>query len=210
MRLAQVRDGEGKWSLNVEDSAWEALLRVAEMLTVDETTERFIRPSRCGCAARRSLAGRIMADSLPSPNVVPVPEGTRPKLLDQVRHTIHMRHYSRRTETTYVHWIRRFIVFHHKKHPSTMGAPEITAGCAPVLPSIRFRSGELRRFQPGFFSGVGFDAAQTSQASCGQSRAPGRAWRLDLRVHSRNTARAAALRWLRAGPRGPLNKKLDC
>jgi len=38
-----------------------------------------------------------------------------------------MRHYSRRTETTYVHWIRRFIVFHHKKHPSTMGAPEITA-----------------------------------------------------------------------------------
>ena len=39
-----------------------------------------------------------------------------------------MRHYSRRTETTYVHWIiRRFIVFHHKQHPSTMGAPEITA-----------------------------------------------------------------------------------
>jgi len=38
-----------------------------------------------------------------------------------------MRHYSRRTETTYVHWIRRFIVFHHKKHPSTLGAPEIAA-----------------------------------------------------------------------------------
>ena len=34
---------------------------------------------------------------------------------------------SARDATTYVHWIRRFIVFHHKKHPSTMGAPEIEA-----------------------------------------------------------------------------------
>jgi site-specific recombinase XerD len=38
-----------------------------------------------------------------------------------------MRHYSRRTETTYADWIRRFIIFHRKRHPSTMGAPEITA-----------------------------------------------------------------------------------
>ena len=68
-----------------------------------------------------------MADSLQTPNAVPFPEGSRPKLLDQVRRTIRMRHYSRRTETTYVHWIRRFVVFHHKKHPSTMGAPAITA-----------------------------------------------------------------------------------
>jgi site-specific recombinase XerD len=53
--------------------------------------------------------------------------GSPPKLLDRVRRTIHMRHYSRRTESTYAHWIRRFIVFHHKQHPNTMGAPEITA-----------------------------------------------------------------------------------
>ena len=60
--------------------------------------------------------------------VVPFPEtGSPPKLLDQVRATIRMRHYSRRTESTYAHWIRRFIVFHGKKHPNTMGAPEITA-----------------------------------------------------------------------------------
>jgi hypothetical protein len=38
-----------------------------------------------------------------------------------------MRHYSRRTEGTSVHWIRRFIVFHQKRHPQTMGASEITA-----------------------------------------------------------------------------------
>jgi integron integrase len=50
-----------------------------------------------------------------------------PKLLDQVRHSIRARHYSRRTENTYVHWIRRFIVFHNKLHPATMGAREIAA-----------------------------------------------------------------------------------
>jgi len=50
-----------------------------------------------------------------------------PKLLDRVRDTIRTRHYSRRTEEAYVHWIRRFIVFHDKKHPSTMGADEIAA-----------------------------------------------------------------------------------
>jgi integron integrase len=50
-----------------------------------------------------------------------------PKLLDRVRQAIRMRHYSRRTESAYVHWIRRFIIFHGKKHPDTMGASEVTA-----------------------------------------------------------------------------------
>jgi integron integrase len=69
-----------------------------------------------------------MADSSQPPNVGAIRDAeSRPKLLDQVRHTIRMRHYSRRTEATYVAWIRRFIVFHHKKHPSTMGAREIIA-----------------------------------------------------------------------------------
>jgi integron integrase len=68
-----------------------------------------------------------MADSHQAPDVVPFTDGPRPKLLDQVRHAIRMRHYSRRTEATYADWIRRFIIFHRKKHPSTMGAPEITA-----------------------------------------------------------------------------------
>ena len=50
-----------------------------------------------------------------------------PKLLDRVRAAIRMRHYSSRTEDAYVYWIRRYIVFHKKVHPSTMGAPEISA-----------------------------------------------------------------------------------
>ena len=50
-----------------------------------------------------------------------------PRLLDRVREAIRTRHYSRRTEEAYVHWIRRYIVFHGKAHPSTLGASEISA-----------------------------------------------------------------------------------
>lgn len=51
----------------------------------------------------------------------------KPRLLDQVRAAIRTRHYSLRTEETYVHWIRRFILFHDKRHPARMGAPEVEA-----------------------------------------------------------------------------------
>lgn len=47
------------------------------------------------------------------------------KLLDQVRDAIRLKHYSYRTEQTYVQWIRRFILFHNKRHPQEMGIPEI-------------------------------------------------------------------------------------
>ena len=49
-----------------------------------------------------------------------------PKLLDRVRQSIRAKHYSRRTESAYVDWIRRFI-FHGKRHPSDMGASEVAA-----------------------------------------------------------------------------------
>jgi integron integrase len=50
-----------------------------------------------------------------------------PRLLDQVRDRIRVKHYSIRTETQYVQWIRRFILFHNKRHPREMGAPEVEA-----------------------------------------------------------------------------------
>jgi integron integrase len=53
--------------------------------------------------------------------------GSPPKLLDSVRQAIRLRHYSRRTEQAYVGWIRRFIVFHGKRHPGELGAREVTA-----------------------------------------------------------------------------------
>ena len=48
-----------------------------------------------------------------------------PKLLDRVRHACRVRHYSIRTEDTYHDWVKRFILFHHKRHPVDMGAAEI-------------------------------------------------------------------------------------
>jgi integron integrase len=50
-----------------------------------------------------------------------------PKLLDQVRDRLRLKHYSIRTETQYVQWIRRFILFHDKRHPRDMGVAELEA-----------------------------------------------------------------------------------
>lgn len=51
----------------------------------------------------------------------------KPKLLDLVRGKIRLKHYSIRTEQAYVDWIKRFILFHNKRHPASMGAVEIRA-----------------------------------------------------------------------------------
>ena len=49
------------------------------------------------------------------------------KLFDQLRDTIRLKHYSYSTEKTYVHWTRRYILYHNKRHPAEMGAAEIEA-----------------------------------------------------------------------------------
>jgi len=49
----------------------------------------------------------------------------KPRLLDQVRETTRVKHYSPRTEDAYVGWIRRYILFHGKRHPSEMGANQV-------------------------------------------------------------------------------------
>jgi integron integrase len=54
------------------------------------------------------------------------PVSASPKLLDRVRLSIRRRHYSPLTEKAYVQWIRRFILFHDKRHPDEMGEVEIT------------------------------------------------------------------------------------
>jgi len=50
-----------------------------------------------------------------------------PRLLDDVRAAIRLRHYSRRTEKAYTGWIRRYVKFHGLRHPREMGAAEVTA-----------------------------------------------------------------------------------
>jgi integron integrase len=51
----------------------------------------------------------------------------QPKLLDQVRALIRSKHYSRRTEQSYVDWVTRYVRFHNMRHPRELGAPEISA-----------------------------------------------------------------------------------
>ena len=53
------------------------------------------------------------------------PPRQQPRLLEYIREVIRTRHYSLRTEDTYVQWIKRFILFHDKRHPQTMGAMEV-------------------------------------------------------------------------------------
>ena len=48
-----------------------------------------------------------------------------PRLLNQVRDKIRLKHYSIRTEQAYTDWIRRFILYHAKRHPAEMGAVEV-------------------------------------------------------------------------------------
>ncbi|MFO0906002.1 MAG: integron integrase [Pirellulales bacterium] len=66
--------------------------------------------------------------SSPLPSTPPLPPTPpKPRLLDQVRDKCRVLHLSKRTETAYVGWIRRFILFHQKRHPLEMGAPEVEA-----------------------------------------------------------------------------------
>jgi integron integrase len=62
----------------------------------------------------------------PAPQVPSLVSAPKLKLLDQVRLAIRTRHYSYLTEKAYVHWIKRFIFFHRKRHPVEMGEAEIS------------------------------------------------------------------------------------
>jgi hypothetical protein len=60
---------------------------------------------------------------------VQMPKGEcmeKPKLLDQVRARIRVKHYSKRTEDAYTDWIKRFVLFHHMRHPEEMAENEIS------------------------------------------------------------------------------------
>jgi integron integrase len=78
-----------------------------------------------------AMLGKPLTDLVPPsglpdssrPHTLPA---SAPKLLDQLAQALRVRHYSRRTEDCYVEWARRFILFHQKRHPATMGAAEVS------------------------------------------------------------------------------------
>jgi hypothetical protein len=60
------------------------------------------------------------------------------KLLNQVRHVIRLKHYSMSTEDAYVSWIKRYILFHDKRHPEEMGVGDrVFCGCLVLWWSAR-------------------------------------------------------------------------
>jgi integron integrase len=89
------------------------------------------------------------------------------KLLDQLRDVIRVKHYSRRTEKSYVNWNKRFILFHNKRHPQEMGAVEIAAFLTHLavkrnvaastqnqaLNAVVFLYTQVLKREPGEFSG---------------------------------------------------------
>ena len=97
-------------------------------------------PERTPLLSERVL--KHLGRSLPAEDAAPadpeVPPGAsppsrlarptgRPKLLLQLRRALRLRHYSLRTEQAYVHWVRRFVVFHRMRHPAELGDAEISA-----------------------------------------------------------------------------------
>jgi integron integrase len=62
----------------------------------------------------------------PSGNPATATGANAPRLLDRVRAVLRARHYSPRTEESYVGWIRRFIRFHDRRHPADLGESDIT------------------------------------------------------------------------------------
>jgi integron integrase len=85
------------------------------MVTLQLRTPGWYRPA-AGIPSLRSYSVR---ETIP-------PGPPKPRLLDRVRQALQARHGSRRTEKAYVAWVRRYVLFHGKRHPADMGAAEIT------------------------------------------------------------------------------------
>ncbi len=91
-------------------------------------------------AAMRSVRYGVAAECSPAAPVLRETAAagpSKPKLLDRVRHAVRARHYSPRTEKACVHWIKRYIFFHGKRHPGEIGAAEVTAFL--TAPAVRER-----------------------------------------------------------------------
>src|SRR5436190_19769842 len=77
---------------------------------------------------KRAIVNATQADAPPlvrdTALLIPNP---KLRLREQLREVMRFKHYSVRTEESYWHWIRVFILFHHKRHPREMGPPEVQA-----------------------------------------------------------------------------------
>ena len=77
---------------------------------------------------------------------------SEPRLLDRVRDALRVKHYSYRTEQAYLHWIKRYIYFHQKQHPATLGAAEVTAFLTHLARDRSVAASTQRPTLPGWIS----------------------------------------------------------
>ena len=70
---------------------------------------------------------QTLQGTLKHPSITPLARSAKPKLLDEARARVRRLNYSIRTEDTYVDRVRRFVLFHARRHPRDMGAAEIEA-----------------------------------------------------------------------------------
>src|SRR5215216_7853890 len=82
-----------------------------------------------------------------------------PRLLDRVREVLRRKHYSIRTEEAYLGWIKRFILFHDKRHPQELGLPEVDA----FLTDLAVRQGVAASTQNQALSALLFLYAEVLQ-----------------------------------------------
>ena len=79
----------------------------------------YVNPGRKECGYNGTVSSYAEAVQYSEIN------NTKPRLLDEVRNALSIRHYSLKTEKSYVRWIKDYIYFHNKKHPADMGEQEI-------------------------------------------------------------------------------------
>jgi hypothetical protein len=94
----------------------------------------------------------------------------KPKLLEVVRERLRAGYYSLRTEDAYLGWIRRFVAFHRRRHPRTMGAPEVTA----FLTDLAVQGNVSASTQNQAFSALLFPYANVLEQPLGPLQAFGR------------------------------------
>jgi len=98
-------------------------------------------------------------------------DAARPRLLARFRGALRARHYSRRTEEAYVAWMRRYIIFHGKRHPVEMGAAEVTQ----FLSSLAVEGGLWTYTRQDMLQGpaayLGSTGTGASSATCRAERA---------------------------------------
>ena len=115
---------------SAENVSWAEVCSMLRENAISSTAHTQ-KPTMIATQEKPAAAGAIRPENTETPKTVGTPiaesNAESPRLLDQVRRTMRLAHYAIRTQEAYLVWNRRFILFHNKRHPREMGAPEITS-----------------------------------------------------------------------------------